>query len=442
MGMQTYLPRDSANSSGFAEGGGLYALGLIHANHGGDITEYLLGQLKQGGNEPILTGGCLGLGLAAMGTHRADVYEQLKFTLYQDHADTGESAGIAMGLVMLGSKSAEAIEDMVAYAQETQHEKILRGLAVGIALVMYGRLEEADTLIESMCNDKDAILRRSGMYTIAMAYCGTGSNKAIRKLLHVAVSDVNDDVRRAAVMALGFLLFKTPEQCPGVVSLLSESYNPHVRYGAAMALGIACAGTGSKEAIALIEPMTNDPVNYVRQGALIASALILVQHTEQTCPKVKEFRTMYAKVISEKHEDVMAKFGAILAQGIIDAGGRNVTVSLQSRTGHTNMMAVVGMLVFTQYWYWFPLSHFLALAFTPSCVIALNSELDMPVLGIKSNAKPSTYGYPAALEEKKKEDKEKVATAVLSITAKQKKKEAEKRKTDKDAPAVVEKNGS
>ena len=52
-------------------------------------------------------------------------------------------------------------------------------------------------------------------------------------------------------------------------------------------------------------------------------------------------------------------------QGIIDAGGRNVTVSLQSRTGHTHMMAVVGMLVFTQYWYWFPLSHFLSLAFTP-----------------------------------------------------------------------------
>lgn len=85
------------------------------------------------------------------------------------------------------------------------------------------------SFLESLCNDKDAILRRSGMYTIAMAYCGTGSNKAIRKLLHVAVSDVNDDVRRAAVMGLGFLLFKTPEQCPGVVSLLSESYNPHVR---------------------------------------------------------------------------------------------------------------------------------------------------------------------------------------------------------------------
>ena len=52
---------------------------------------------------------------------------------------------------------------------------------------MYERLEEADTLITSLCSDKDPILRRSGMYTIAMAYCGTGNNQAIRRLLHVAV---------------------------------------------------------------------------------------------------------------------------------------------------------------------------------------------------------------------------------------------------------------
>merc|ERR550539_1010842 len=416
---------------GYAEGGGLYALGLIHANHGAEIIEYLLGQVKEASSEQIKHGGCLGLGLAAMGTHRADVYEQLKFCLYQDDAVTGEAAGIAIGLCELGSKSAAAIEDMVAYAQETQHEKILRGLAVGIALTMYGRREEADPLIESLTRDKDAILRRSGMYTIAMAYCGTGNNKAIRKLLHVAVSDVNDDVRRAAVTGLGFLLFKQPDHCPGVVQLLSESYNPHVRYGAAMALGIACAGTGNKEALGLIEPMKNDPTNYVRQGALIASAMILVQQTEQTCPKVKDFRALYQKVITDKHEDVMAKFGAILAQGIIDAGGRNVTVSLQSRTGHTNMLGVVGMLVFTQYWYWFPLSHFLSLAFQPTAIIGLNSNLDMPVAQFKSSAKPSMYGYTPNIEEKKKEDKEKVATAVLSITAKQKKKLGKKEGEEK-----------
>merc|ERR1712025_1485443 len=175
------------------------------------------------------------------------------------------------------------------------------------------------------------------------------------------------------------------------------------------------------------EPMKNDPTNYARQGALIASAMILVQHTEQTCPKVKEFRALYQKVVSDKHEDVMAKFGAILAQGIIDAGGRNVTISLQSRTGHINMLGVVGMLVFTQYWYWFPLTHFLSLAFQPTALIGLNSNLDMPVVKIRSGAKPSMFGYPPAIEEKKKETNEKVSTAILSITAKQKKKQAEKK---------------
>ena len=137
------------------------------------------------------------------------------------------------------------------------------------------------------------------MCTVAMAYCGSGNNKAIRRLLHVAVSDVNDDVRRAAVESLAFVLFRTPEQCPSVVSLLSESYNPHVRYGAATALGICCAGTGDKEAINLLEPMTNDPVNYVRQGALIASALIVIQQTEITCPKVNQFRQLYSRVIND-----------------------------------------------------------------------------------------------------------------------------------------------
>ena len=36
--------------------------------------------------------------------------------------------------------------------------------------------------------------------------------------------------------------------------------------------------------------------------------------------QAKDFRALYAKVITDKHEDVMSKFGAILAQGIIDAG--------------------------------------------------------------------------------------------------------------------------
>lgn len=171
--------------------------------------------------------------------------------------------------------------------------------------------------------------------------------------------------------------------------------------------------------------------------------MILIQHTDQTSPKTSYFRSLYHEVITNKHEDVMAKFGAILAQGIIDAGGRNVTLSLQSRTGHTNLQAVVGMLIFTQYWYWFPLAHCLSLAFTPTCVIALNSDLKMPKIEYKSAAKPSLYAYPPPMEEKKAEEREKVATAVLSIAARQKRRETidkrdeEKMDIDEDVKEVI-----
>jgi len=73
-------------------------------------------------------------------------------------------------------------------------------------------------------------------------------------------------------MGLGFLLFKQSDHCPSVVQLLGESYNPHIQY---------CA----EEALGLKEPMNKDPTNYVRQGVLIVSAVILVQQTDQTCPK-------------------------------------------------------------------------------------------------------------------------------------------------------------
>ncbi|KEH21400.1 26S proteasome regulatory complex component [Medicago truncatula] len=288
--MAPYLPQGgTGGGSPYSEGGALYALGLIHANHGEGIKQFLRDSLRSTTVEVIQHGACLGLGLASLGTADEDIYEEIKNVLYTDSAVAGEAAGISMGLLMVGTGSDKANE-MLTYAHETQHEKIIRGLALGIALTVYGREEEADTLIEQMTRDQDPILRYGGMYALALAYSGTANNKAIRQLLHFAVSDVSDDVRRTAVLALGFVLYSDPEQTPRIVSLLSESYNPHVRYGAALAVGISCAGTGLSEAISLLEPLTSDVVDFVRQGALIAMAMVMVQISEASDSRVGTFR--------------------------------------------------------------------------------------------------------------------------------------------------------
>lgn len=97
-----------------------------------------------GNNEIVQHGACLGLGLTAMATNRMDIYEILKvkcqsiiFSLvvsslvcqglvFTDNAVAGEAGGLAIGLVFMGSGNGEALEEMVRYAHETQHEKIIR----------------------------------------------------------------------------------------------------------------------------------------------------------------------------------------------------------------------------------------------------------------------------------------------------------------------------
>ncbi|KAI9346485.1 armadillo-type protein [Obelidium mucronatum] len=500
-----YLPRDGISGSPYSEGGSLFALGLIHANHGHDVMEYLTAALKNTQNEVIQHGACLGLGVAGMASGSEATYEELKNVLFTDSAVAGEAAGLAMGLINIGTANAKAIEEMLQYAHETQHEKIIRGLAIGISLIMYAKEEAADGLIEQLCADKDPILRYSGIYTVAMAYSGTSNNKAIARLLHVAVSDVNDDVRRAAVTSLGFVLLRTPSQVPRIVQLLAESYNPHVRYGACLALGIACAGTAMSEALELLDPLTKDSVDFVRQGALMAMAMVLVQHNEVSgggkaaapvaatkaaaapaagtpavaAPSGKEekkdaqdlkkeaeakkeaerkeaekkeaekkeapastnwveiVRKRFETIIKDKYEEPMAIFGAVLGQGILDAGGRNVTISLRGPAGiSARMSAVVGMAVFTQFWYWYPLSHFLSLAFTPTGVIGLNKDLNIPKFDLISNARPSLFAYPPETKLPETKEIEKVATAVLSTTAKA---AARKKVKDGDAMEVEEK---
>jgi 26S proteasome regulatory subunit N2 len=431
--LEPYLPQEGVSGSEYSEGGALFALGLIHANHGTSVIPTLAKALRSSQSEVLQHGAALGLAVAGMATEDDEIYESLKNVLYNDSAVSGEAAGIAMGLVLLGSGSSKCIEEMIQYAHDTQHEKIIRGLSIGIAMIMFGKEEKAEHFIELLSTDKDPILRYGGMYAVSMAYAGTGNNVAIKRLLHVAVSDVSDDVRRAAVTGLGFILFKTPEKVPRVVQLLSESYNPHVRFGATLALGIACAGTGLAEALDILEPLAKDNVDYVRQGALIALGMVLIQQNAVSCPRSVEVRKLYGTVIADKRGDMLARIGAALGQGIIDAGGRNVTISLQSRSGYPNIPAIVGMAVFTQFWSWFPLSHFLSLAFTPTGVIALNKDLEPPTFRFMSNAKPVLFAYPPMTKPPTTEVIEKVAAAVLSTTAKSK---ARARKAGKEMEVV------
>lgn len=247
--LDPYLTGAGGQTSPYATAGAYFAYGLIHANqHTQETTNfYMEGYRNSGQNEAIQHGLSLGLGLVGIATKDAALYDHLKNTLFNnaDSAIIGEAAAFGMGLTMAGSGDENAIEEMISHAADSNHEKIIRALGISLALIMYGKEQQADGLIEQMCNSKDSTIRYGAMFTIGCAYAGTASSSAIRRLLKFAVSDTSDDVKRAALMNIGFLNFRDHKQLPVIVKHLAVSYNPHLRYGAALALGIGCAGTGS-----------------------------------------------------------------------------------------------------------------------------------------------------------------------------------------------------
>lgn len=75
--LQPYLPQNGVTSSVYSEGGSLFALGLIHSNHGAPVVDYLKQQLSGSQNEVVQHGAALGLGAAGMASENAG-----KYTLY------------------------------------------------------------------------------------------------------------------------------------------------------------------------------------------------------------------------------------------------------------------------------------------------------------------------------------------------------------------------
>jgi hypothetical protein len=113
--------------------------------------------------------------------YHSELKENTKTTLESiaDSAIIGEAAGYGLGLVMLGSANENAIEEMITHANDSKHEKIIRALSISLALIMYGKEDNADGLIEQMVRSKDSIMRYGAMFAIGCAYAGTNNNTAV-----------------------------------------------------------------------------------------------------------------------------------------------------------------------------------------------------------------------------------------------------------------------
>ncbi|KAH0481270.1 MAG: hypothetical protein KVP17_004255 [Porospora cf. gigantea B] len=463
--LSTFLPAEGQSNGGpYAEGGALFALGLIHASLPTPrVSEFLLSQLNQpsnGRSDPLIHGAALGLGSVFLCACDEAVSRDLMQVLFTDNVNTSEAAAHAIGMIYMGSADARILSELEAYCKDTRHERLIRACVVAMALVLFRQEQKADKYFSSLAEKSEQFLRYGAMFIYGMAYCGTSSNVAVRALLKLSVADSSNDVKRAAIISVGFVLCDDPKHAMKVLRPLSDSHNALIRNAAALAAGICACGSADIDAVSLLQPLTQDKDDVVRQAAFMSLGLVLMNSPET--PKVASVMATMRQVSCNKVDDPLARLGAILGLSFYNCGGRNLIVSMSTQTGHMKRGAVAGMLLYSQMWFWFPLVQFVGLAFTPAVSFGVTSDGQAPAdYLVKLNAPASTFALPKPLEVDVHKTARHAKKAVLATTMKRRhvqsdlaaaaqkeaeiEKEAEKeveKEEVPEAPTSVFKNGA
>jgi 26S proteasome regulatory subunit N2 len=422
------------SDSGYAKGGELFGRGL--ANFGENVSEGELEQLIQvidhfeiqtTGNEDVtsnahhikeaeLHGQLFHVGLRYAFSGNQALTESIRGKIYQERATQGEAAGYALGLVQAGHLNVDLIEDLVNCARNNPHDRIARPAMFAVALMAMQQENKIDGIYERLIQERDPIVRMGATGLLAMGYVGTSDNKAISKLLNIAATDLSKDVRRLAVIGLAFVLLKKPKSALKLLTMLSTSYNPMVRHAVALSLGILGANSFDTGFFALIEKLIEDKVDYVRQAAGISLGLVSQLATKHLNPKLEEHRSLLQSKLTKKGETSIARMGYILGLSLMGAGGGNCCLQMLTESGDIQLKSVIGVFLFTQYWYWFPTFLGIGLALQPTYLIGSLKDLRIPTgFEFQVNSPKSNFDYYKTKEEEK-DKKKKTGPVILSMT--------------------------
>jgi 26S proteasome regulatory subunit N2 len=82
-------------------------------------------------------GACLGMGLTSFATGNNTVGDRLKEFMNISSSVIGEAAALSIGLVYAGTTNDAILGELINFAQETEHEKILRSICLAIGIVNF-----------------------------------------------------------------------------------------------------------------------------------------------------------------------------------------------------------------------------------------------------------------------------------------------------------------
>ncbi|KAI1610898.1 26S proteasome regulatory subunit rpn-1 [Exophiala viscosa] len=381
--------------------GALLAYGVVNSGvrMEGDPVVSLLSDddVLQNGNPSMRLAAIMGLGLSYAGSNREDLLDYLLPIVEDNNLDMQLSAmaAVSLGMVFVGSSNHQVAEAIATQLMDEDRQRQLkdkwaRFMALGLALLYFGRQEEVDVILDILKAIDHPMATPTATLASVCAWAGTGAVLKLQELLHICnehIEDKEDTVGEQLVQSyavLGLSLIAMGEDVGQEMVLrqfghLMHYGEPNIRKAVPLAMGLISPSNPQMKIYDTLSRYSHDNDNDVAINAIFAMGLVGAgTNNARLAQLLRQLASYY-------HRDQNSLFMVRIAQGLVHMGKGTMSLNpfhtdrqVLSRVAAAGLLTVLVSLIDSKQFILADahyLLYFLVTAMYPRFLVTLDEDL-------------------------------------------------------------------
>jgi 26S proteasome regulatory subunit N1 len=288
---------------------------------------------------PMRMASVMGLGLSHAGSNKEDLLELLLPIVEDSSLDMQLSAmaAVSLGMIFVGSSNhqvSEAIANtlMDEDRQKQMKDKWTRFMALGLALLYFGRQEEVDVILDILKAIDHPMAKPTAVLASVCAWAGTGTVLKLQELLHICNEHIEDkDEKKGEELVqsyavLGLSLIAMGEEVGQEMVLRQFGHLMHygeanIRKAVPLAMGLISPSNPQMRVYDTLSRYSHDNDNDVAVNAIFAMGLLGAgTNNARLAQLLRQLASYY-------HRDQNSLFMVRIAQGLLHMGKGTLSVN-------------------------------------------------------------------------------------------------------------------
>lgn len=290
-------------------------------------------------NKMMRVASIMGLGLSYAGSCKEELLDLLLPIVEDASCDMQISAmaAVSLGLIFVGSSNHQVSEAIATTLMDEERQKHLkdkwtRFMALGLALLYFGKQEEVEVILDILKVIEHPMAKPTSVLASVCAWAGTGTVLKLQELLHICNEDIEDKEEKKgdelvqSYAVLGLSLIAMGEDIGQDMVLRQFGHLMH--YGAAnirkavpLAMGLISPSNPQMKVYDTLSRYSHDTDNDVAINAIFAMG-ILGAGTNNA-----RLAQLLRQLASYYHRDQNSLFMVRIAQGLLHMGKGSLSVN-------------------------------------------------------------------------------------------------------------------